>query len=84
LWLIFLCGMEEDKEKGNLMAFHGRGGLVEKEISRGSDWAWMREGGGVPLAAGFGDAVGDQWPAAHGRCRGGRRSSHVSRGVGCR
>jgi hypothetical protein len=35
LWLRFLRGTEEGKDKGNSMAFCGWGGLVEKETRRG-------------------------------------------------
>jgi hypothetical protein len=76
-------GGGQGEGKLNGISWSGRlGGEGNKE--GGSDWVWMREGGGVPLGAGFGDAVRDRWPAAHGHCRGGRRLGHVSRGVGCR
>jgi hypothetical protein len=38
LWLRFLRGTEEGKDKGNSMAFCGWGGLVEKETRRGGVW----------------------------------------------
>jgi hypothetical protein len=69
LWLRFLRGTEEGKDKGNSMAFCGWGGLVEKETRRGgSGWTWMREGWGLA-------------PARHERGGGGRRSMWCYRSI---
>jgi hypothetical protein len=78
LWLRFLRGTEEGKEKGNLVAFCGQGGLVEEEMRRGGPVGrGCEKGRGVLLG-------GIRRLTVHEHGGGGRQSGDASRGVRCR